>query len=144
MDKLFDEMDELLDSFINTPPHSTSEDSQALQPTTSSPTPIQAISSHQYTPIHNILNPNAKSYHRRDVILISSARKKEKTVKSNAQKQLKQTEAKEENLDHGMELADFFKTGPIKRRTSHIQNTSLNKKRKFEVVYSKHQKAHEF
>jgi hypothetical protein len=78
MDKLFDEMDELLDSFINTSPHSTSEVSQAPQPTTSLPTPIQAIASRQNTPMQNNLKPNAKSYRRKDVILISSAKKKEK------------------------------------------------------------------
>jgi hypothetical protein len=148
MDELFDEMDKLLESFINTPPSST--DTPPYNTPSNNTTvevspdvqqdPSSLSSSCQATPSHT------KTYCRKDVILLSSKKadvsKKgiRMPTESNANIQNLLSDVNDFESGQEMKLADFFKPGPFKRKRTQIQNTSSSKKCRLGIVYSKHRK----
>jgi hypothetical protein len=145
MDELFDEMDKLLEVFINTPSNTPSKYNTPSNNTTVVVSPAvqqvqvpSSISSPcQNTPIRT------KLYCRKDVILLSSKKEKNGTqkkgakvsTKSNANIQNLVSDVNSSDTECGqeMKLSDFFKPGPFKRKRKTSQDNQNTPKKKCRI-----------
>jgi hypothetical protein len=132
MDVLFDEINTLLDTLSNAPPTVHLETSTGVSTAVKPTDGVQAEHPHEISTSCCISIQENEKRIKKDVILLSSSNKKERIPKeSNAGIQNLPLNSGDTQLDTEIKLADFFKPGPLKRKST---------SKKSGIVYSKRKK----